>query len=117
MTNNLLNLKPKLSRSKSSIYVNIDNIKVAQVEYKEGSVGLTYIDFGKKGAKCYMDVRGGWPAYINTLSTNHKQHINGINISGTGTEKKSKKFRSGELIKFFIDCSKVVEKAIFNSLK
>lgn len=51
MTNNLLNLKPKLSRSKSSIYVNIDNIKVAQVEYKEGSVGLTYIDFGKKGAK------------------------------------------------------------------
>ena len=82
MTNNLLNLKPKLSRSKSSIYVNIDNIKVAQVEYKEGPVGLTYIDFGKKGAKCYMDVRGGWPAYINALSTNHKQHIDGINISG-----------------------------------
>jgi len=81
LSNDLLNLQPRLSESKNSIKVNFNNIKVAQVEYSEGPVGLTYIHF-IKGAKCYMDIRGGWPAYTNALSTNEKQHIDGINISG-----------------------------------
>ena len=29
-----------------------------------------------------MEIRGGWPGYINCLSTNEKQIINGINIAG-----------------------------------
>jgi len=81
ITNDNMKLKPKLSKSDNKISLNFKDVKVAQVEYSEGPVGLTYIDF-PKGARVYMDVRGGWPAYLNALSTNEKQHIGGINISG-----------------------------------
>jgi L-aminopeptidase/D-esterase-like protein len=42
---------------------------------------LTTIKF-KKGAKVHMEIRGGWPGYLDCLSTNEKQQISGINISG-----------------------------------
>ena len=84
ITNDTMKLKPKLSKSDNKIDLNFKDVKVSQVEYSEGPVGLTYIDF-PKGARVYMDIRGGWPAYLNGLSTNEKQRIGGINISGGST--------------------------------
>ena len=81
-TNDLLILVPSLSRSPQLINVDLDDIKFACCEYSEAPVGLTYIDFGQHGAKVYMDVRGGWPAYIHSLSTNDKQYSSGICIAG-----------------------------------
>lgn len=81
ITNDKVKLKPRLSKSDNKIELNFKDVKISQVEYSEGPVGLTYIDF-PKGAKVHMDVRGGWPAYLNSLSTNDKQHVAGINISG-----------------------------------
>ena len=80
-SNDNLDLKPLVSKSKKYIKLNFPNIRVSQVEYKEGPVGLTFIEF-TKGARVYMEVTGGWPSYINSLSTNYKQHLNGINIAG-----------------------------------
>ena len=80
-TNDNLDLKPCISISKKFIALKFKNIEVSQVEYKEGPVGLTFIKFNKS-ARVYMEVRGGCPGYINCLSTNDKQLINGINISG-----------------------------------
>ena len=81
LTNDLLSLTPKKSVSKHFIELKFPNIKVSQCEYSEGPVGLTFIHF-IKGAKVYMKARGGWPGYIDCLSTNDKQHIKGINIAG-----------------------------------
>lgn len=81
ITNDLLELKPKNSVSKHYIKLEFPDIKVSQCEYSEGPVGLTFIHF-KKEAKVYMKTRGGWPGYIDCLSTNDKQRISGINISG-----------------------------------
>jgi len=80
-TNDNTKLIPKSSKSKHSIPLKFPGIKVAQCEYREGPVGLTFIKC-YKGMKVHMEVRGGWPGYVNTLSTNKKQTINGINISG-----------------------------------
>jgi L-aminopeptidase/D-esterase-like protein len=62
------------------------------VEYRDGildgkpivfpAVGLTYIDFGRRGAKCYMDPRGGFTDYTTTLTTHEKQLTSGICITG-----------------------------------
>lgn len=81
ISNDMIELEPMISKSKSSIKLDFPDIEVSQVEYAEGPVGLTYIHFNT-GAKVYMDIRGGWPAYLNGLSTNQKQHLDGINISG-----------------------------------
>jgi L-aminopeptidase/D-esterase-like protein len=83
LTNDLLNLVPKLSTSKHSLVLpeGFNDIEVAQVEYSEGPVGVTYIHF-VGGAKVFMDVRGGWPGYVNSLSTNDKQRIMGICVAG-----------------------------------
>jgi L-aminopeptidase/D-esterase-like protein len=81
ITNDNLDLVPKLSTSNNKIELQFDDVKISQVEYTEGPVGLTYVHF-VKGAKVYMDVRGGWPGYINALTTNDRQKIDGINISG-----------------------------------
>jgi len=81
LTNDNINLQPINSNSKSYIKLIFPSLQVSQVEYTEGPVGLTFIKFNK-GAKVHMEVRGGWPGYINTLSTNDKQMINGINVSG-----------------------------------
>ena len=81
-TNDTIKLVPKLSQSDNSVTVDLDDIKFCCCEYEEGPVGLTYINFGKTRAKVYMDIRGGWPAYINGLSTNEKQFIDGICIAG-----------------------------------
>lgn len=81
ITNDCINLKPKKSTSEHSIKLQFPDILVSQCEYTEGPVGLTFIYF-KKGAKTSMSVRGGWPGYINCLSTNDKQMIDGINIAG-----------------------------------
>lgn len=81
LTNNNIKLIPKLSKSKSTIKIDFDDISVSQVEYTEGPVGITLIIF-KNPVKVYMDVRGGWPAYLNGLSTNTKQTIDGICLVG-----------------------------------
>ncbi len=81
LTNDVLKLVPKMSTAKNYIDLTFPDIKVSQCEYSEGPVGLTYIHFDK-GARTYMEIRGGWPAYTNMLSTNEKQMISGINISG-----------------------------------
>ena len=80
-SNDTLKLIPKKSVSKNYIKLEFPNINVSQCEYSEGPVGLTFIKFNK-GAKVHMEIRGGWPGYINCLSTNEKQIINGINIAG-----------------------------------
>jgi L-aminopeptidase/D-esterase-like protein len=80
-SNDNLKLIPKKSISKNYIKLEFPNITVSQCEYSEGPVGLTFIKFNK-GAKVHMEVRGGWPGYINCLSTNDKQMIDGINIAG-----------------------------------
>lgn len=78
-----MKLNPKNSTSKHFIKLEFPNIRVAQCEYSEGPVGLTCITFDMKtNAKVHMEVRGGWPGYIDCLSRNEKQQINGINISG-----------------------------------
>lgn len=81
LTNDALELEPKSSVSGHYIGLDFPGIKVAQCEYSEGPVGLTFIHF-MRGAKVYMKARGGWPGYIDCLSTNDKQHISGINIAG-----------------------------------
>ncbi len=81
LTNDLLHLVPKVSTSKNYIELKFPNISVSQCEYSEGPVGLTFINF-KKGAKVHMEARGGYPGYIDCLSTHDKHMISGINISG-----------------------------------
>ena len=80
-SNDDMKLIPKLSISSNWISFDFPDIEVSQCEYSEGPVGLTFIKF-KNSAKVCMEVRGGWPGYINCLSTNEKQTIDGINISG-----------------------------------
>lgn len=80
-SNDNVKLVPKLSISDDWINFDFPSVDVAQCEYSEGPVGLTLLKF-KNRAKVHMEVRGGWPGYINCLSTNEKQHIDGINIAG-----------------------------------
>lgn len=84
-SNDKLKLTPQKSKNDNVLDINIDDVKFSCCEYSEGPIGLTYIDFGKTQAKIYMDIRGGWPAYINTLSTNDKNMIDGICIAGGST--------------------------------
>ena len=81
-SNDNMKLIPKKSVSSNFIELEYPDIIVSQCEYREGPVGLTFIRFKGKGAKVHMEVRGGWPAYINSLSTNEKHYCNGINIAG-----------------------------------
>lgn len=81
-SNDKINVIPKKSTSDNILIIKFDDIKFSCCEYSEGPVGLTYIDFGKTRAKVYMDIRGGWPAYTNALSTNDKNMIDGICIAG-----------------------------------
>jgi L-aminopeptidase/D-esterase-like protein len=81
-TNDDIDLVPKISKSSKPIKINFDNIKFSCCEYSEGPVGLTYIDFGKVGAKTHMDIRGGNPAIINCLTDFHHHFLNGICIVG-----------------------------------
>lgn len=81
LSNNNLILIPSNSTSKDFIKLEFPNIKVAQCEYTEGPVGLTFITFNKP-TLVHMEIRGGDPAYINCLSNNNKQRILGINIAG-----------------------------------
>lgn len=80
-TNDNMKLVPRVSTSENYIDLKFPGIQVSQCEYSEGPVGITFIRF-MKGAKVHMEVRGGWPGYINCLSTNQKQMISGINVSG-----------------------------------
>ena len=80
-TNDSMKLKPVNSTSKNFIKLDFPNLVVAQCEYTEGPVGLTFIKFNK-GARVYKEIRGGWPGYIDCLSTNEKQIIYGINVAG-----------------------------------
>ncbi len=80
-SNDNMSLVPKNSTSKNFIKLEFPDISVSQCEYSEGPVGLTFINF-LSGAKVCMETRGGWPAYIDCLSTNEKQMISGINIAG-----------------------------------
>lgn len=80
-SNDNMDLVPKKSTSNNYIKLDFPSLRVSQCEYSEGPVGLTFINF-KKGAKVHMEARGGYPAYINCLSTQDKQIISGINIAG-----------------------------------
>jgi L-aminopeptidase/D-esterase-like protein len=80
-TNDNTKLLLKNSKSKNFIKLNFPGIEVSQCEYSEGPVGLTLIKF-KRPTKVHMEIRGGWPGYIDCLSTNEKQQISGINIAG-----------------------------------
>ena len=76
-----IKLVPKNSKSKHFIKLEFPGLIVSQCEYSEGPVGLTFIR-STKGFKVYKEIRGGWPGNIDSLSTNNKQHIDGINIAG-----------------------------------
>lgn len=80
-TNDNMKLIPKNSTSKHFIKLEFPGLIISQCEYSEGPVGLTFIR-SKKGFKVYKEIRGGCPGHIDCLSTNEKQHINGINIAG-----------------------------------
>jgi len=80
-TNDNLNLQPKNSTSKHFIKLEFPNISVSQCEYSEGPCGLTFIRCDN-GMKVHKEIRGGWPGNIDCLSTNDKEIIHGINISG-----------------------------------
>jgi L-aminopeptidase/D-esterase-like protein len=80
-SNDLIKLVPRPSTSANSIPLKFPGIRVAQCEYHEGPVGLTYIHFNR-GARVYMEARGGYPAYISTLSTHDKQLTGSILIAG-----------------------------------
>lgn len=80
-TNDNMKLIPKKSISKHFIKLDFPDIRVSQCEYREGPVGLTFIHCDT-GLKVHKEIRGGWPGYIDCLSTNEKQIINGINIAG-----------------------------------
>lgn len=80
-TNDNMNLTPKISKNNNDFVIDFDDVLISCVEYSEGPVGLTYIHF-LNNVKCHMDVRGGWPAYINSLSNNDKNMLSGICISG-----------------------------------
>lgn len=81
VTNDNIELIPQRSKSKNYIKLKFPDIIISQCEYKEGPVGLTFIRFTKNTKVC-MEIRGCWPGYIDCLSTNEKQQINGINIAG-----------------------------------
>lgn len=81
LSNDNAELIPKLSTSKNFIKLDFPNINISQVEYSEGPVGLTYIQY-INAARVHMEVRGSWPAYINMLSNNEKHILSGINIAG-----------------------------------
>jgi len=81
ITNDNTKLKPIKSVSKHFIDLLFPNIVVSQCEYKEGPVGLTFIRCDD-GFRVHKEIRGGWPGYIDCLSTNDKQICLGINIAG-----------------------------------
>ncbi len=81
LSNDNMKLIPKKSTSKHYIKLKFPNIRISQCEYSEGPVGLTFIDF-KSGAKVWMEARGGYPGYIDCISTHDKHMISGINIAG-----------------------------------
>jgi len=80
-TNDNTKLIPKKSTSKHFIKLDFPDITVSQCEYSEGPCGLTFIN-SNKGIRVHKEIRGGWPGYIDCLSTNEKQIISGINIAG-----------------------------------
>jgi L-aminopeptidase/D-esterase-like protein len=97
LSNDLLSLKPRISTSKFPTTISFPGVRFSCAEYRDGTaataarssthitfpaVGLTYIDFGKRGAKCYMDPRGGFTDYTTTLTTHEKQLTSGICIAG-----------------------------------
>ena len=72
---------PRLS-SQSGEEIDFDGITLACVEYEEGPVGLTYVQFGSF-ARCFADVgRGGWPVTISSQSSFQKQFVSGICVCG-----------------------------------
>jgi len=80
-TNDNMKLIPKISTSKHFIKLEFPNIVVSQCEYSDGPVGLTFIRCDD-GLRVHKEIRGGWPGYIDCLSTKDKQIIYGINIAG-----------------------------------
>jgi L-aminopeptidase/D-esterase-like protein len=100
LSNDHLLLKPSRSYSKYLTKISFPGIRFSCVDYHSGivksssklslspksvqfePVGLTYIDFGQNGAKCYMDPRGGFTDYTSTLTTHEKQLTTGICIAG-----------------------------------
>ena len=80
-TNDNMKLIQKKSISKHFIKLNFPDIRVSQCEYREGPVGLTFIHCDT-GLKVHKEIRGGWTGHIDCLSTNDKQIITGITISG-----------------------------------
>jgi L-aminopeptidase/D-esterase-like protein len=84
LTNDYLSLIPRRSTSSNYIPLQFPSIRVAQCEYREGPVGLTYVRF-MRPARVYMEARGGYPAYVSTLSTHDRQLSEGILIVGGST--------------------------------
>lgn len=82
ISNDNKKLIPQKSASYHELIVDFDDIKFSCCEYNEGPVGMTLIIFPKSGARVNVDIRGGWPGYINTSSRNNGQVIDGICVSG-----------------------------------
>ena len=81
ITNDLFDLEPHISVSKSKTNFKFSDITIGSVHYEEGPVGCTYIDF-KNGARVFQDIRGGYTGNVTMNSVNIDFLVNGICLAG-----------------------------------
>jgi len=93
ITNDNLQLIPKISYSHKLLTFNFPEVSIASVEYAEGPTGCTYIRFNVDKTTFHVDARGGAvTTYAADLTRNDKRLIRGICFSGgsiLGMEAKS----------------------------
>ena len=81
ITNDLFNLKPLISKSKSKTNFKFSDISIGSVHYEEGPVGCTFIDFKNK-ARVFQDMRGGYIGNVTMNSVNIDFLVDGICLAG-----------------------------------
>ena len=81
ITNDLFNLKPLISKSKSKTNFKYSDISIGSVHYEEGPVGCTFIDFKNK-ARVFQDIRGGYIGNVTMNSVNIDFLVDGICLAG-----------------------------------
>ena len=82
-TNDLTLLKPSNSKGKS-LQHKFTDVKVASVEYTDGVVGTTYIDF-KNGARVVETEYGGCVNKVSTITLCDNNLLYGICLSSGST--------------------------------
>uniref|UniRef100_A0A6G6ACC5 Endotype 6-aminohexanoat-oligomer hydrolase n=1 Tax=Borely moumouvirus TaxID=2712067 RepID=A0A6G6ACC5_9VIRU len=83
ITNDNVQLTPKVSHSERFIEFDFPEISISSVEYPQGPTGCTYIRFNTNNVSYYVDSRGGSVmTYASNLSRSNNRAIRGICFAG-----------------------------------